>query len=503
MEYFDDILNVYAYLRQQAQQEARKLGDIGRDLRQLQQDISHTSGQLDGLETEADNFLQKAMAMAEKLGVDISDLAGAPVAEKHPEEDKPAILPSGKIRFPKDYDFHEGFAKLVEQAHAAGFTDVHPEELLTPEEMENARAFGSQLDEQFAEATRLRGKDLAVLMAAVAVRLALRFIKTEKSDPLKASAEKADPTAAQPVTDAASGVDIQSILRENGGYDSPVAAPVASSGSGLEGFSGFFGGAPQIRSRSRILREQPSFDIQESELLPRDQIVGFDKYLGWLFGVTNILTDTVTSKQMKSYTVARFPEAEAKPLVDQEVSTLASVLYPAIRAADANKESVIAAVVQEAVALGVDTDGRSTLQLYEQAADLEQRSSELASQTGSVLSSFWEGKDIVQDSLVNTIVAAVHSLCYGSEDGDLNLYAIRTNNIILYSSVIAALAGNLPALVSKDVSKMDPASIITALLSLFYSTSFWIEVKTDFLVNAYKAELQPILDQLNEKFEFV
>jgi len=179
-----------------------------------------------------------------------------------------------------------------------------------------------------------------------------------------------------------------------------------------------------------------------------------------------------------------------------------------IRAADANKESVIAAVVQEAVALGVaETDGRSVLQLYDQAADLEQRSRELATQTGNAVSNFWQEEHIVEDiavtSLVNTIVAAVHSLGYRSEDGDLNMYAIRTNNIILYSSVIAAIAGNLPALVAKNVTMMDPASIITALLSLFHSTAFWIEVKTDFLVNAYKKELQPILDQLNEKFEFV
>ena len=501
MQYFDDILNVYAFLRHQAQQEAEKMGVIGRELKQLQSDIAETTRRADDLEKDADSFLQKAMAMASKLGVDISDLTASPAAEKQPAEEKPAILPSGKIRFPKDYDFNQGFAKLVEQAHAAGFTDVHPEELLTPEEMANAHAFGMQLDEQFEEATRLRGKDLVVLMAAVAVRLALRFLRICKADVPENAATADTQPAAQPVTDAASGVDIGSILQESGGYDAPLASSSASSsGLGFGDLSGFFGGAPQIRPRTRILMEQPSFDIQ-------DQIVGFDKYLGWLFGVTNILTDTVTSKQMKSYTVARFPEPTAKPLVDQEVSTLAGVLYPAIRAADANKESVIAAVVQEAVALGVDTDGRSTLQLYEQAADLEQRSSELANQTGTMLDSFWQGKNIVQDiavtSLVNTIVAAIHSLSYRSEDGDLNLYAIRTNHIILYSSVIAAFAGNLPALVSRDITQMDPASIITALLSLFYSTSFWIEVKTDFLVNAYKAELQPILDQLNERFEFV
>ena len=124
------------------------MGSIAREVDTLHIEIDRTTENVRVLKHESDDLLLRAIALAEKLGIDISD-----ILSENPQEEVaelPAIIDEvGRIKFPRDYDFEEGFQKLVQEAHAAGFTDVHPEQLLTSEEIANAMAFSQQLDEEF------------------------------------------------------------------------------------------------------------------------------------------------------------------------------------------------------------------------------------------------------------------------------------------------------------------------------------------------------------------
>ena len=511
MHYFDDILNVYAYLQSQMQEQAGTIGSLAQQTFQLHKDIDRTAADIHSLEQDTDRFLNNAIALAGKMGIDISDILA--VEESAPEiSGVPAIIAKNRrIEFPKDYDFEHGFEKLVQEAHAAGFTDVHPEQLLTDEEIANALAFSEQLDEEFAKTTRLQNKDIPVLIVATVTRVIVYYLKlfliSTNHDTSTDNAPNNQPPGIKP--DASMGVDMSEVLKKNNPRFSISDAAQILNGTSLNLSDIGLSSPLSICEESQILRRHSSFDVEETDFLSRDQILGYDKYLGWLFGVANILTDTVTSKSFKSYTVSRLPDETAKPLVDREVSTLFQVVYPTIQSLKNNKEAVIASVVREAKELGIaDTKNDSVLELYNRALALEHKSSDLISQSRQMVLDIWEQADqyldnIVFNSLVNTIIAAAHSLMYRSNDGDLSQYALRTNKIILYSSSIATIINSMPALLIEDPTQIDFGGIISSLLSLFHMTSFWIDVKANFLVNAYRKELSPYIDQLNKEFDFV
>lgn len=503
MPYFDDILNVYAYLHSQMQERAGEMASLTRQTRQLHEDIDRTREAAGHLEQETDSLLRDAMALAEKMGIDISDILDEEVASE-PADQASIHAETGKIKFPRNGPFEEAFAALVREAHEAGFTDVHPEQLLTEEEIANARAFSWQLDEEFERITGLQAKDIFVLLTAVAIRLTFYSLKHFLSS---AENEASLPDAPVSVPDASSGVDMGQVLKKNE-FSSPVyeAAKIFSDFSPVFPDSVFALPLP-IRGETRILREHTSFDVDETAHLSKNQILGYDKYLGWVFGVFNLLTDTVTTKAWKSYSVKRSLDESAKPFLDREVSTLLQIVHPVVQSILDNKEAVIASVVREAAELGIPDSGDvSVLELYKRALSLERKSSDLADQSRQVLRPLWEQTDsllddVAFDSLVNTIVAALHSLMYHGSDGDLSHYTLRTNKVILYSGIIAAAATSLPALLEEDLSKINFGGLINSLLSLFHSTSFWINLKADFLVNAYKSKLAPYMEQLDEAFD--
>ncbi|MBE6970214.1 MAG: hypothetical protein E7442_08900 [Ruminococcaceae bacterium] len=503
MQYFDDILNVYAYLHSQMQKHTGEMASLTRQARQLHEDIDRTTEAVGSLEQETDALLDNAMALAKKMGIDLSDILDEEVAPESPGQ-ATIHAETGKIKFPRDCHFEEGFAALVKEAHEAGFTDVHPEQLLTEEEISRAMAFSQQLDEEFERITGLQVKDLVALFVAVAIRLTLCSLKRFL---FSVGEDSSLPDAPASELDASSGVDMGQVLKKNASsLASYTAAKIISDFSPVFSDS-LFGGSLSIREETRILREHTPFDVDETAHLSKDQILGYDKYLGWIFGVCNLLTDTVTTKSLKSYTVKRSPDENAKPFLDREVSTLMYIVYPVVHSVLDNKEAVIASVVREATELGIPGPGNaSALELYERALAMERKSSVLADQSRQVLRPLWKQvdsllDDLAMDSLVNTIIAAIHSLMYRSDDGDLSYYTMRTNKIILYSGLLATVASSIPALLEMDVAKINFGGLINSLLSLFHSTSFWINLKADFLVNTYKSKLAPYMEQLDEAFE--
>ena len=511
MHYFDDILNVYAYLFSKTGENVETGKQIAQALQKLQMDNREDKEKLDELQQQSDELLEDSIAIAKKLGIDISDILEERQRslDDEPLKQKSPAPKSHKTVYPKGYDYEKDFQELVKEAHAAGFTDVHPEQMLTQEELARATAFAEQLDMEFERATGLQKKDMIVLMVAVVCRVICHALMQTVDAALEEVVESGnlpDDTA----IDAASGVDIDDMLKE-----SAKRSLAAEAGSGRELSAETklpqgnllpkvlrrISGPVRFRDRDHILRECPSFDLEDSTAIPRESIVGYDKHLGWFFGVVNILTDTVTTKSMKSYSVARRTYGDARPFVDREVSTLFSVVYPALQNAAQSKNEIVAAVLQEAVALGVaKSDRREIVTVFDRATTLQQyteRFTNGANRIGKDMMPKWSShvKELAASAFISTVVAAIHALLYDGSDGDVELYAVRTNKILVYSNAIAAMVNSIPALITEDVTKLDLAGVLSTLLSAFHSVSFWIETKANFLVSAYRKELDPLLEQ--------
>lgn len=484
MIHFDDIFNVYAYLFSKSRETLDASEKMMAEIRETAEEYEELEEHTEQLLDHADDLLEKAYALASQAGIDLSGmdaLTEAPAAAAK----RPTIAADFTIRLPEGFDFQADFEQLVQEAHAAGFTDVHPEELLSEAEMKQATDFANHLDDAFCQATALKKKDLVVLLAAVAARTVCSLLmnKALVEKPVEAPQVPELDKAAQAYSDALkAGTDyVQQAITK-------VIKPMP------------------IRDRASILKEQPPFDIADNPAFARKDIAGYDKFLGWIIGVVNIMTDTVTTYDMKSYSVTR-PEA-GNPLVNEEVSTLMRVVHPVAHGAPKNKDAIIAAVVQEAIELDyTDATPDQIETIFGRAVDLERQNTQISQQTKDVLSVLKEEwveaiGGVAAASLINTIVAALHAVIYDEEDGDVQHYALRTNKIITYSSAIATLLGSIPAIATQDLTKVDYAGILTTCLSMFHSIKFWTELKAEFLASAYKKRIDEEMAKMDAYFQF-
>ena len=248
------------------------------------------------------------------------------------------------------------------------------------------------------------------------------------------------------------------------------------------------------------------FDLQSTDRFSRSDIVAYNKMLGWVIGVVNLLTNTVTTFNLKSYSVNR-RNPMAKPFADKEVSTI-GVLRPVLRNLSSHKLSVIAAVIQEALTLGFGNATHEQVHtLFTRSLSIDSRTTDLVGKAADVarlwnlpLASYIGGVAMI--SLVNTIISALHAMLYDEkEDGPLDMYSIRTGKIILISGAISTTLNSLPALAARDFKNMDYAGILTTCFSLFQSTKFWLDVKISYLCSEHRKVLEREMENIDKYFE--
>ena len=77
------------------------------------------------------------MHYKDKTNIFFGKLSDPGVLEKSP-------LAGSRPELPADFDFQKDFRRLVKEAHQAGFTQVYPEQLLSPQEIARANAAAQQ-----------------------------------------------------------------------------------------------------------------------------------------------------------------------------------------------------------------------------------------------------------------------------------------------------------------------------------------------------------------------
>jgi len=504
LNYYDDILNVNAYLRSQMK---KGVGDMQQLVRAYQQEREAYDALLD----RTDALLARAKALAKQAGVKVPQKTSTPVM---PVESCEQLL----VKLPDDYDFAAAFEKLREEAHAAGFTDVHPEELLTAEEMRHAEAFEEELDARFMLETSLTSTDMRILAVAVALRIACfhlfsAALSAEERGTLPDAVlvqENAAQPSPVPNVNAMEGVNLGTLLNNAEAFTHTISR----SEQLISTVSGKKHRAPAIKLQKRILTDRIPFDVPTNSYFRHEDVLGYDPWLGWIFGVINIMTDTVTTKKMHSYVIVQPGSAAQPPKVDQKVSTLIHLFLPVMRNMDKYKTAMLAAVVREAEALKLSkAPAHETCQMLCRVMETEENHQHIIRKTDEALHAFSPkassvfaavAKQTATAAFLNQLITAMHAVMYEPErDGAIDMYVIRTNRILTLSSALAATANSLPALITGDIKKLDFGGIITTLLSLFSSTRFWIEIKTNYLVSAYKKEIDQQMAEVNQYFKVV
>ena len=554
MNYFDEILNVSALLQSKAKKNRQRSQELVHDFTQLHEDFEEMNEQ-------ADELLDTLRALASQQGIDTEAIAEHYASL--PDEPDSSDVDEFIISLSADIDFQAEFARLVQEAHDAGFTHVHPEDVLTPEEMAHAEKIQAAIDSRFEQETRLTQKDMGLLALAVILRCLCYYLFTtlphqkkqetapqietplywtaapevetkptaKKSSLFTSAASAASTAATTGAINASSGVDMNGILKESGtaAPSSPISG-LLNSGL-LQAVIAGNSKSARIRDELQILHEQIPFDLPDNNHFKHKDIAGFHPQIGWLIGVINLLTNTVTTYKLDTFSVvpammANIPLetdptvtsglpmdsvselAAGFPLaVGQELSTALHVLLPVAQNCAGHKNSLMAAIVRQA-----DVQGLNHAPMEDVAAIME-NTMYLEHQNQNLLDNMSFATDIFSIDLLrlagNTgitafldlLISAIHAIHYDPEiDGDKNRYAIRTNKILTISQLMSTLTNSAKALLTENPMDIDFGGLLMTFLKVINSTSFWINIKTEYLVSEYKAMIDEESKKLDKYF---
>ncbi|MBP5542760.1 MAG: hypothetical protein ILM98_01685 [Kiritimatiellae bacterium] len=169
----------------------------------------------------------------------------------------------------------------------------------------------------------------------------------------------------------------------------------------------------------------------------REMTLGHDPILGWFFGTINILTDTTTIKNGRTFAMSRAPRLHfAKETVFTEA------LKAAYASCMADKRKLAAAIAKEAIHLESDFFSKAGLPIPVIPAVLPDLSSSLYKENYDALSLAKDMGIVAMQAnaaiLINIVIAQIHG--YFFEEGKYpsrEVFEVKTRKIILWSNAIA------------------------------------------------------------------
>ena len=249
----------------------------------------------------------------------------------------------------------------------------------------------------------------------------------------------------------------------------------------------------------------PFFNMQGG--YHRIHTLGHDPILGWIFGVANIITDTITLDTFQTYKV----EMQNGPRRWTGSYPTPQALFDAFDAIKEDNKRLPAAIFAQALHLGSDyftklglpvpvleaTDFTRNFasKLYKEQYDSLMLTKDIAK----------IGVQAILASVINMLIALIHSLFYDpSKYENRDLYEVKTRKILSYSNLIASSSNVItvagmevaavftenPELARKGFAYMDIGGYIVTMYRLITDAKFINRVKSEFLEKEwYKAVL--------------
>lgn len=234
----------------------------------------------------------------------------------------------------------------------------------------------------------------------------------------------------------------------------------------------------------------------------RLKTLGHDPFLGWIFGVINILTDTITLSDFKTYRVQRAPQFKIMPdLVP--FSDLMSGCFGMIKN---HKMNLPAAVFAQAQHLKSDVFTKQGLPVPVLGVFAPEFAGELYSEHYDCLclarDSAFVGSSLFISELINMLISLVHGMFYDPNSGiSRELYNVRTRKILMISSSVASGSSIIAAAVTKNPYNLDVGGLLSTISRLFCDINFITCVKREFIDNKIDRKLRKELSELDKVIE--
>lgn len=243
-----------------------------------------------------------------------------------------------------------------------------------------------------------------------------------------------------------------------------------------------------------ITRGSPDFNINMQGKLHRIHTLGHDPVLGWIFGVINIITRTISLDghyNFRTFKVAYKPEKRW----EYESNTFDAFSW-ALESIKEDKNRLPAAVFAQYIHLGSDVFTKLGLPIPILEAISPIIAEEIYKENYDTLclvkDIFVSGAQSYMSCFINLIITVIHGFYFDKKICSQDMYEVRTRKILLYSNLISSssnliwVGGNCKAGNKKALKDLDIGGLLITIQRLIHDPKFIYEIKEEFLANSFE-----------------
>lgn len=297
----------------------------------------------------------------------------------------------------------------------------------------NVSVIISDLDRQFEQATKLTGVDVSFLFFATALQCIRQYLLT----PFK-----------ERQNDVESAKDAHKEEKE-------IFSKFKKEDKSRK-YRYYFASKNDIITKGVPYDTQfgsSDFDLKLSGNAHRSRTLGHDPLFGWIFGTSNIMTNTLTDWSFRSYHVKPAPMANGrmKAKIIEHAKTPLMLKY-AVERTSKDPAVLAMAVIKQGFHLKSDMFSIAGLPIPGVMTLSTETAEELAKYGIDFGNAMIIGKQITYSVFINTLTAIIHGLFYDESFGSKSLYEVRTRKILSYSNLIASASNIIGVAIAEAVA---------------------------------------------------
>lgn len=377
--------------------------------------------------------------------------------------------------------------RLLKEAHKKGIQNVTFSDLLTTEERKEAERRYKDVEKQFEKMTGINNQtDLAILVVATAMQT-LRAVLTPQLG------DRIDKTKRMSAREGDILVDKSK--------EKYISTHEQGKVLGLCKWNE----VPSQRHKTWkeiIITSVPydatmnaaAYGVNMGGGFHRQKTLGHDPLLGWIFGTVNILSDTITLTDFRTFTVSQ------STFVGR--SSFPYALAEAVDSINEDRNRLPAAVFKQGLHFASDKHTKCGLPVPVVSVLSDQFAGDLYRSHYDALCA---KKDVLKiagsaalTELINMIICLVHGLYYSEKSGlTRKQYEVRTRKILLISNTIAESSNLVKCGITRNIRNLDIGGILILISRWFNDAVFISKIKQEFITTEFTKSIQKQLEEFD------
>lgn len=261
------------------------------------------------------------------------------------------------------------------------------------------------------------------------------------------------------------------------------------------------------REWTEILYRKPIFDTTKGSPgiganmeggYHRIHTLGHDPILGWIFGTSNILTDTITLDTFQTY------QGQRNPIKILPISIPFFQLFGnTIEVVKRGRLNLPAGIVAEGIHLKSDEFTKAGLPVPILETFTPEFAGKLYKNQYDALCSARDlkviGTSAIISMFIDIIINLTHAMYYSEKrDGRRDLFEVRTKKILLISNTIASTSNIIYSVVTKNPKALDIGGLMITISHLFRDSSFIFNIKKEFVENRIYEKIDEEINSIEQ-----